>query len=110
MASYFNNIRGAFHQLSMAADLNSEDSYLVPYQKVYDPSPRDVILVKNLLRVIASLPQELIDTIIDLAEYWPCVTTINSAVPTVRYNGNQLVVSNNWPLNRNSTFQFYYDC
>jgi hypothetical protein len=107
MASYLNSIRAALHQLPMVANFNSLGSYFVSDRKVYNPCPRDVIFVKNLLRIIASLPLELVDTIIDLAEYWPCVTTINSAVPTVQSlqnNGNQLVVSRNQSLNRNSTF------
>ena len=103
MTSFFNSIRAALRQLPVAADLNSLGSYFVSDRKLYDPCPRDVIYVKHLLRVIASLPLELVDIIIDLAEYWPCVTTINTttlAVRDIQNNGNQLMVCGNRFLNR----------
>ena len=96
MALFFNSIKAALSQLSVAADLNYPSSYSVSDKKLYDPSPRDVIIVRYLLRVIASLPLELIDTIIDLAEYWPCVSTINTTNHNVRSSqndGNKFVVS-----------------
>jgi hypothetical protein len=65
----------------------------------YDPSVRDVLYVKILLHSVASLPLELIDAIIDLAEYWPRTTTVNSAQLSVRSdrnNGNKFMVSEIW--------------
>jgi hypothetical protein len=65
------------------------------------PTPRDVLLVKKILLEKARLPLELVDTIIDCAEYWPCTTTIRQTTPdteiTIRAGGrneNQFLVSN----------------
>lgn len=45
------------------------------HESPYDPSGKDVLHVKGLLHNISTLPLELIDQIIDLAEYWPHTTT-----------------------------------
>lgn len=44
----------------------------------YAPFVRDVLSVKELLFWNKKLPIELIDTIIDFAEYWPRTTTSQS--------------------------------
>lgn len=43
----------------------------------YRPSTQDVVSVKKSLMGL-QLPLELIDTIIDRAEYWPHITTVRS--------------------------------
>jgi len=61
--------------------LRSEPSALVAMasrSEPYEPSINDVFVVKATLRTIhkkSPLPLELIDTIIDFAEYWPHTTT-----------------------------------
>lgn len=63
----------------------------------YKPTVKDVLEVKaDLLRKFA-IPTELIDTIIDFAEYWPYTTTIrNGPTTSVRAGGdteNRFIVS-----------------
>lgn len=41
----------------------------------YEPSVADVLVVKCMLTKSLNLPPEIIDTIADLAEYWPHTTT-----------------------------------
>lgn len=48
-----------------------------PSSTFESPSPYDVLEVKNLLKKSA-LPLEIIDLIVDYAEYWPC-TTVSTA-------------------------------
>ncbi|KAL2016175.1 hypothetical protein VTK56DRAFT_4093 [Thermocarpiscus australiensis] len=44
-------------------------------QPTYEPSVADVLVVKAMLNKGLSIPPEIADTIIDLAEYWPHTTT-----------------------------------
>jgi hypothetical protein len=67
MASIIRNIWGSF--VGPVSDENP-----------YDPSVKDVLHVKDLLNGISSFPLELIDRIIDLAEYWPRTTTATSSL------------------------------
>lgn len=50
----------------------------------YHPNVEDVFRVRALLLSISSFPLELIDTIIDVAEYWPCSTTLNTGRYSIR--------------------------
>lgn len=61
----------------------------------YKPSVSDVLVVKAFLCASHTLPLELIDTIIDAAEYWPHTTTTRSTQVQIHGNSNdsnQLVV------------------
>lgn len=50
----------------------------------YHPTVQDVLQAKSILLAIASFPLELVDTIIDVAEYWPCSTTLNTGRYRIR--------------------------
>lgn len=52
----------------------------------HEPSVADVLEVKDILRLERCLPVELIDTIIDYAEYWPHTTTTTSGQNIARGN------------------------
>lgn len=57
-----------------------------PFIMEYNPTAADVLAVKRAVYLASTslLPLELIDTIIDYAEYWPCTsvsTTSESRVP-----------------------------
>jgi hypothetical protein len=61
----------------------------------YKPSVEDVLAVKDTLGRIAPLPQELLDAIIDSAEYWPHTSTSTTHSSMVRSGAdeNQFLVS-----------------
>jgi hypothetical protein len=60
----------------------------------YAPSPQDVVEVKQELLSRIHLPLELIDTIIDYAEYWPkTVTERGDVIITSGRNENRFLVS-----------------
>lgn len=44
----------------------------------YEPSITDVLVTKAMLTKALSLPPEIVDTVVDLAEYWPHTTTASS--------------------------------
>jgi hypothetical protein len=46
-----------------------------PESPAYQPSIADVLVTKAMLTKSLSVPPEIIDTIVDLAEYWPHTTT-----------------------------------
>lgn len=50
------------------------------------PSPNDVLEVKDVLLKAFALPLEIIDLIIDYAEYWPR-TTVSTAGETLAVGG-----------------------
>jgi hypothetical protein len=50
------------------------------------PSPNDVLEVKNVLLKVSNLPLELVDVIIDYAEYWPR-TSVSTAGETLAVGG-----------------------
>jgi hypothetical protein len=55
----------------------------------YEPTVADVLVTKAMLTKALTLPPEIVDTIVDLAEYWPHTTTeINSTV--VARGNNQM--------------------
>jgi hypothetical protein len=45
--------------------------------KFQSPSPKDVLEVKRLLLKTCKIPIEIVDVIIDYAEYWPRTTVTN---------------------------------
>jgi hypothetical protein len=63
----------------------------------YTPSVQDVIVVKQILTKKGKLPLELIDTIIDFAEYWIKTTTCRTngeiSVRAGRERENMLLVT-----------------
>ncbi|KAL2150194.1 hypothetical protein VTH82DRAFT_7870 [Thermothelomyces myriococcoides] len=46
-----------------------------PAQGPFEPTVADVLVTKAMLRKAFDLPQEIVDSIIDYAEYWPHTTT-----------------------------------
>ena len=54
----------------------------------YEPSVSDVVAVRDALhsKIKTKLPLELIDSILNLAEYWPHTTTVTSGPRTARGN------------------------
>jgi hypothetical protein len=69
MASIFRDLWGSF------------------FSETYNPSVEDVFHVKTILHKISSFPLEIIDAIIDLAEYWPHASTVYSS-PTRVLSGS----------------------
>lgn len=64
----------------------------------YRPSVRDVIGIKEALHKKSTLPYELVDTIVDMAEYWPHTTTTTQQETRVRAGHdreNMFIVSPN---------------
>lgn len=66
----------------------------------YRPSVDEVIAVKEALHKKSTLPFELVDSIVDMAEYWPHTTTINSQLTTIRAGRNHedLLMLRSYPL------------
>lgn len=58
----------------------------------YSPSVADVLNVKQLIFRRSGLPLELIDSIIDYAEYWPQTTMSMMQSPAQIRNGNIFLV------------------
>jgi hypothetical protein len=63
----------------------------------YKPSVEDVVHVKEAMHSKSRLPYELIDAVVDMAEYWPHTTTILPRSVIVKggrhFEENQLLVS-----------------
>lgn len=63
----------------------------------YAPSVQDILAVKRILIKKGELPLELVDTIIDFAEYWVRSTTLRTgreiSVQAGRERENKLLVS-----------------
>jgi len=59
----------------------------------YEPTSRKAVLdVKDLL--FKKLPLEIVDIVIEYAEYWPCTTvTTGGRTTEVGYNGDVFIVS-----------------
>lgn len=68
---------GRFLLGSAGAELGptKESEHLLKFES---PSPKAVLGVKDFLLKISKLPLEIIDIVIDYAEYWPC-TTVTTA-------------------------------
>ncbi len=54
----------------------------------YQPSIKDVLTVKEALHKKSALPYEVVDVIVDMAEYWPHTTTISSRPMFIRGGSN----------------------
>ena len=67
------------------------------YSGLYEPSIEDVFSVKTILSGNFELPLELVDTIIDHAEYWPHTSVIRTGEALTVQAGagheNQFLVS-----------------
>jgi hypothetical protein len=77
----------------------------------YSPSVSDVLDVKSYLFKRFDLPIELIDTIIDTAEYWPHTSTItdhSTMIRAQRDRENQFIVSTHFML-RDTLIIISYD-
>ena len=48
---------------------------------VYNPSVQDILKVKDIIQEASNMPLELIDEVIDFAEYWACSSTVKSTPP-----------------------------
>ena len=63
----------------------------------HTPSVKDILSVKQILATTGKLPLELIDTIIDTAEYWIKTTTCRTngevSIQAGRERENKLLVS-----------------
>lgn len=59
-----------------------------PPPKFESPSPKVVLEVKDLLFKTFKLPLEIVDVIIDYAEYWPR-TTVTTSGRTFRVGGSE---------------------
>ena len=78
----------------------------------YEPTVLDVIVVKAMLNKAIRLPPEIIDTVVDMAEYWPHTSTemIYTGRPAIaRKNAtsgaeNQFLVSPPSTSNKNIPF------
>lgn len=58
-----------------------------PDVEPHEPSVLDVLVVRAMLNKACSLPPELLDTILDQAEYWPHSTTEWTGGPLTIYGG-----------------------
>ena len=60
-------------------DISSESSYGPPSRlsprPTYEPTVADVMVTRMLIQRGAKLPPEIVNAIIDMAEYWPHSTT-----------------------------------
>ncbi|KAF8458310.1 hypothetical protein BGX38DRAFT_1326218 [Terfezia claveryi] len=63
--------------MESSAALNLED-----HEPVYNPSVQDVLRVKDMIHAASNMPLELIDEIIDFAQYWACCS-IRSLFPRI---------------------------
>jgi hypothetical protein len=77
--------------------MNTAKVALVALNPAYDPgpssafefpSPNDVLEVKNILLKATDLPLELVDLVIDYAEYWPR-TSVSTAGEVVAVGGHK---------------------
>ena len=51
-------------------------------ERVYNPSVQDILEVKGIVQQASKMPLELIDAVIDFAEYWAC-SSIETLSPKV---------------------------
>lgn len=77
-------IFGAPEPLPTTEDEEPRASLLMYEPGQFEPFLADVLEVKNDLFTGLKIPMELVDAILDLAEYWPHTTT-------VRKNGEMLI-------------------
>ncbi|KAF8418864.1 hypothetical protein EV426DRAFT_617629 [Tirmania nivea] len=65
-----------------ANNANAMSNYGDDAELVYIPSVQDILEVKEIIQEASRMPLELIDAVIDFAEYWAC-NTIKSLVPQI---------------------------
>ncbi|KAF5365277.1 hypothetical protein D9758_005350 [Tetrapyrgos nigripes] len=71
-STMFNGLLQAFSNLLPSDDDNASDvESISDYQEIHTPSEDGVEAVREIL--LEFLPLELVDIILDTAEYWPCV-------------------------------------
>ena len=75
---------GSGEHNSDAVGLSTSTTAVEPYE----PSILDVLVVKAMLCKAWTLPVELVDTILDLAEYWPHTTSEWEGRPLPIYGGH----------------------
>ena len=81
--TFGNSFGGAIKQKTQATqDTKAPDTGV----SAHEPTIADVLVVKAMLTKGLSLPVEIIETIVDFAEYWPHTTAETSVVPLVRGN------------------------
>jgi hypothetical protein len=86
-ANFLTIVVGAMSSLNLTGAAEPEE---------YKPSVQDVLDVKTIIVEASQLPPEMIDIIIDYAEYWPhtSVTTTQSSLATgSRLHENVFIVS-----------------
>lgn len=75
----------------------------------HEPTIADVLVVKAMLIKALNLPAELVDAIVDLAEYWPHTTTeasFDGGVPVARGGGDRHGKENVFLVNPRATPSF----
>lgn len=84
-------------------DKSPEARERLPKSSNYQPMVLDVLRVKKCLSKVGTypLPLEVVDTIIDYAEYWPCTTTEMSEGRKRIQGGNSagenVLIVSRWP-------------
>lgn len=58
-------------QMSAISGMNSSPQR----QWFFEPSPVDVLVLKVMIQKAKGIPLEIVDTIVEFAEYWPCSHT-----------------------------------
>ncbi len=74
-----------------------------------NPSVQDVLAVKNILSKTSRLPLEIIDIIVDFAEYWPCASVTMQGEKYAEGGENTLINKEDAFLVRNKNL-FYLPC
>lgn len=83
-----NNVEDAEEEAdddSKAVEPDDEDEDV----DLYEPSILDVLVVKAMLNKAVALPPELLNTILDQAEYWPHSTSEWSGGPLSIFGGRR---------------------
>jgi len=87
-----------------AAGRMSADNSAVAGKAPHEPSVADVLVTKAMLNKALALPPEIVDTIVDLAEYWPHTTTeLNDSTLIARGNSASASIRRDRP-NRENIF------
>ena len=79
---FLNTAKTAMSVLNSTPPLSVPESESSP--PFQHPSPKDVLLVKTVMLKKLRLPLEIVDTIIDWAEYWPCTTVTTRGETSAR--------------------------
>jgi hypothetical protein len=92
IGNYIYNTLSAAMFGANAGDSTKQDGKTLPEKYSsdrYQPSVSDVITVKEALHKKSTLPYELVDAVIDFAEYWPHTSTITQQPTIVQTGRNQ---------------------